>query len=207
MDADGASGKSDLIAALENENEDGRGSNSDQSGDGSRGKSGSVSGSTSARSTRLTSRQRALQGEKIELEYSKLESPKHKKRSAPKDDWTPGDERDLQRQQRARMRQLVTEKRNKEKRAATVDKVLRGVTSKRKKMSLASEARADRRDSRLADTGIPKGFVRYTSGQNGSIVAVHPDDALPHALNTGKVVSHYPRPCIRDPKTGKRIFV
>lgn len=170
--------------------------------------SGSGSGGTSTpgRGGRLTSRQRALNGEKVELEYGRLDSPKHKKKSGSKDDLTPDEEKELKKQQKARLRQMVNEKRNKEKRAATVDKVLRGVTSKRKKLSLANEAVAARADNRLINKGVPVGCIRITSGPTGTIVAVHPGEALPPALSTGRTVSHYPPPCSRDPRTGKRIF-
>lgn len=170
--------------------------------------SGSVSGTPgpSGRGKRLTSRQRALNGEKVELEYGKLASPKHKKKTTPKDDWTPDEEKELKKQQKARLRQMVNDKRNKEKRAATVDKVLRGVTSKRKKISLANEAVAARADKRLTNKGVPEGCIRITSGLSGTIIAVHPGEALPPALATGRLTSNYPRACTRDPKTGKRIF-
>lgn len=153
---------------------------------------------------RLTSRQRALQGEKIELEQ--LQSPKHKKKPSPKDDWTPDEDSEIARQQRAHLRRMVAEKKNKEKRAATVDKVLRGVTSKRKKISAANEAVAARAGDRLVNRGVLKGFVRLSSGPSGSYVAVAPGEPLPDGLNFGHVKVEYPRPCIIDPKTGKRIF-
>lgn len=155
---------------------------------------------------RLTSRQRAMQGEKVDLEYGKLDSPKHKKKAADKDEWTQDEESELKRVHRQRLRQMVNERRSKEKRAATVDKVLRGVSSKRKKITVENEAVAARAGDRLLNKGVPEGFVRFSSGPNGSSVAVHPGAPLPGILSLGPVKAVYPRACTRDPRTGKRVF-
>ncbi len=163
-----------------------------------------VTANENRKGVRLTSRQRAMQGEKIELE--RLESPKNKKKQASKDDWTPDEDSEIARQQRAHLRRMVAEKKNKEKRAATVDKVLRGVTSKRKKISAANEAVAARAGDRLLDRGVSKGHVRLCSGPSGSYVAVAPGESLPEGLDFGHVEVQYPRRCSIDPRTGKRVF-
>lgn len=194
-------GQDKLIAELENENDQDDSDDFDSSGD-------SRSRETSSRTngSRLTMRQRALQGEKVELAYSRLESPKHKKKAPAVEDWTPDEEKELKKQQKARLRQMVHEKRNKEKRAATVDKVLRGVTSKRKKLTMANEVLAAKNGTRSTSSGVEQGFVRYLSGPGGAFVSVSNESALPLALCGGPRKAVYPRPCIRDPKTGKRIF-
>jgi len=169
------------------------------------GGNGSAGGAT-ARGGRLTSRQRAMQGEKVELEYGKLNSPRHKKKSMKTDELTVDEERDLKRQHKARLRQMVNEKKSKAKRAATVDKVLRGVTSKRKKICAANEAAAAHAADRVINKGVPAGCVRFCSGPTGTIVSVPPGEQLPELLTTVSK-AQYPRKCTRDPATGKRIYV
>lgn len=156
------------------------------------------------RRERLTSRQRALQGEDIQLEYSKLESPKAKKKSDPTQEWED-EEMELKKQQKARLRQMVHEKRNKEKRAAMVDKVLRGVTSKRKKFTMASEARAAQVGTRLTSNEMREGCLRFVSNHEGISVSLPKDVEVPRYLGNS-IKAAYPPACKRDPKTGKRIL-
>lgn len=54
----------------------------------------------------------------------------------------------LHRQQQARLRRITHEKRNEEKRAAMIEKVLRGVTGKRKKQSQEAELAAVEREQK-----------------------------------------------------------
>lgn len=153
---------------------------------------------------RLTSRQRALQGEAVELEYTKLESPKVKKKQL-NEEYDQDDEMELKKQQKARLRQMISEKRNKEKRAAMVDRVLRGVTSKRKKTTMASEAHVAEVGTRLTTNEAREGCLRFTSNREGTTVSLPEDATAPiHLLVSGK--AQYPPACTRDPKTGKRIF-
>lgn len=153
---------------------------------------------------RLTRRQRAMQGENVALEYTKLESPKAKKK-APEEEWSHDEEVELKRQQKARLRQMINEKRNKEKRAAMVDKVLRGVTSKRKKFTMASEARAAQVGSRLSQNEMREGCIRFISNKDGVSLSLPKEINEPIYLQSS-VKAVYPRMCKRDPKTGKRIF-
>ncbi|CAN8063556.1 unnamed protein product [Agarophyton chilense] len=157
------------------------------------------------KSRRLTSRQRAMQGETVELEYTKLGSPKTKKKDVQQEDWDHDEEMELKRQQKARLRQMVSEKRNREKRAAMVDKVLRGVTSKRKKFTLATEARAAQVEVRLTQNEMRDGCLRYVSNKNGSSLSIPKDTVAPPYLSRSLKAS-YPPICKRDPKTGKRVF-
>eukprot|EP00178_Gracilaria_changii_P001936 TRINITY_DN1283_c0_g1_i1.p2 TRINITY_DN1283_c0_g1~~TRINITY_DN1283_c0_g1_i1.p2 ORF type:complete len:415 (-),score=96.77 TRINITY_DN1283_c0_g1_i1:3540-4784(-) len=188
-------GQKDILAQLEAE------VNKDDSEDF---KSESSEEPKPKRSRRLTSRQRALQGENVKLEYSKLDSPKAKKKEV-QEDWDHDEEMELKRQQKARLRQMVSEKRNREKRAAMVDKVLRGVTSKRKKLTLATEARAAQVEVRLTQNEMREGCMRYVSNKEGSTLSIPKDaDVPPYLCKSLKAV--YPPMCKRDPKTGKRIF-
>jgi PAPA-1-like conserved region len=155
---------------------------------------------------RLTMRQRALQGEDIGTTLSKLSSPRKSKSRTTDEEMSKGEAMDIKRQQKARIRNLVHEKRNKERRAAMVDKVLRGVTSKRKKLSQVNEALAAEAGSRLNNKEARAGFVRYISGPKGSLVCVAPGDELPYVLSEPSKPVKYPSPCERDPKTGKRIL-
>jgi hypothetical protein len=154
---------------------------------------------------RLTMRQRAMQGEYTGNELAKLSSPVNRKRKIP-EELTKDETMDMNKQQRARLRNLVHEKRNKEKRAAMVDKVLRGVTSKRKKLSQANEALAAEVGSRLSNNEARAGFVRYVNGRAGSLVCVAPGDELPAALKYPSLLVRYPPRCERDPRTGKRLL-
>ncbi|KAI0561653.1 hypothetical protein FGB62_76g074 [Gracilaria domingensis] len=156
------------------------------------------------KSRRLTSRQRALQGENVKLEYSKLDSPKAKKKEV-QEEWDHDEEMELKRQQKARLRQMVSEKRNREKRAAMVDKVLRGVTSKRKKFTLATEARAAQVEVRLTQNEMREGCMRYVSNKEGSTLSIPKDAVVPPYLSKS-LKAVYPPICKRDPKTGKRVF-
>lgn len=154
---------------------------------------------------RLTMRQRAMKGEKVAL--AKLESPRAaRKATPPSEEWTKDEEQDLKKQQKARLRQMVHDKRNKEKRAATVDKVLRGVTSKRKKLTMASEAMAARIGSRLSRNDVREGCIRYTSNRSGFSISLPKDIEAPAVLGAGSVKAVYPPVCLRDPRTGKRIL-
>lgn len=153
---------------------------------------------------RLTSRQRAMQGESVELEYTKLESPKLKKKQS-NEDFDQDEEIELKKQQKARLRQMISEKRNKEKRAAMVDRVLRGVTSKRKKTTMATEAHVAEVGTRLTTNEAREGCLRFTSNREGTTISLPTDASAPFHL-LASVKAHYPRACTRDPKTGKRIF-
>ena len=155
------------------------------------------------RRERLTSRQRAMQGEHVQL-FSKLESPKTKKKPEPVEDWDD-EEVELKKQQKARLRQMVHEKRNKEKRAAMVDKVLRGVTSKRKKLTMATEARVQQVGTRLTSNEMREGCLRFVSNPTGIFVSLPKDVDAPDYLG-GSIKAVYPPACKRDPKTGKRIL-
>jgi hypothetical protein len=156
---------------------------------------------------RLTMRQRAMQGEDLGAELTKLASPRHKKkRKPPSEDLTKDEERAMKLQQKARLRHMVHEKRNKEKRAAMVDKVLRGVTSKRKKLSLATEAHAAEAGARLTKNTAREGCYRYTSNEEGAFFSIPHDMEAPPALANACRLVAYPPKCGRDPKTGKRIL-
>lgn len=154
---------------------------------------------------RLTRRQRAMQGENVKLEYTKLESPKAKKAAPPEEAWSNDEEAELKKQQRARLRQMIHEKRNKEKRAAMVDKVLRGVTSKRKKLTMASEERVAKVGTRLSKNEMRKGCIRFVSNPTGTSLSIPEEDDAPAYLQES-LKAVYPKPCLRDPRTGKRIF-
>eukprot|EP00177_Eucheuma_denticulatum_P005344 GFKZ01009710.1.p3 GENE.GFKZ01009710.1~~GFKZ01009710.1.p3 ORF type:complete len:405 (-),score=114.37 GFKZ01009710.1:2048-3262(-) len=155
---------------------------------------------------RLTRRQRAMQGEQIQLEYTKLESRKVKKATPQEEEWSNDEEAELKRQQRARLRQMINEKRNKEKRAAMVDKVLRGVTSKRKKLTMASEERVAKVGTRLRENEMREGCIRFISNQKGVTLSIPQESEIPPYLRDS-VKAVYPKACERDPRTGKRIFV
>lgn len=156
---------------------------------------------------RLTRRQRALQGEDIKLEYTKLESPpRSKKTPQMEEEWSNDEEAELKKQQRARLRQMIHEKRNKEKRAAMVDKVLRGVTSKRKKLTMASEERVAQVGTRLRENEMREGCLRFVSNREGVYVSVPGGCAMPVYLEES-VKAVYPKACTRDPRTGKRVFL
>lgn len=156
---------------------------------------------------RLTRRQRALQGEDVQLEYTKLESPpRSKKTPQPEEEWSNDEEAELKKQQRARLRQMIHEKRNKEKRAAMVDKVLRGVTSKRKKLTLASEERVAQVGTRLRENGMREGCLRFVSNREGVSVSVPGGCEVPFYLGEN-AKAMYPKACKRDPRTGKRVFL
>lgn len=194
-DSDGMPDGGNLFAQLEEENY----SEEDKSDESEVEKVEKKSGE------RLTSRQRAMQGESVELEFSKLDSPKSKKKKEPTEEWDHDEEMELKKQQKARLRQMIHEKRNKEKRAAMVDKVLRGVTSKRKKITMASEARAAKVGSRLIQNEVREGCIRFVSNVNGMSVSLPKDVNAPiHLEKSVKAV--YPPACKRDPKTGKRIL-
>lgn len=164
-------------------------------------------------SERLTSRQRAMQGEAVELEFTKLDSPKSKKKGLT-EEFDNDEENELKKQQKARLRQMIHEKRNKEKRAAMVDRVLRGVTSKRKKTTMASEAHAAQVGSRLSQNEAREGCLRILSSAEGSTVSLPKDVEEDSAYMDSDEVwylqqaskAKYPPKCKRDPKTGKRIF-
>lgn len=158
----------------------------------------------SKRPERLTRRQRAMQGEEVNLEYTKLESPKSKKKPS-EEEWSHDEEIELKRQQKARLRQMINEKRNKEKRAAMVDKVLRGVTSKRKKFTMASEARAAQVGTRLSQNEMREGCIRFISNKEGISISLPREIEEPVVLQTS-VKAAYPPICKRDPRTGKRIL-
>lgn len=156
---------------------------------------------------RLTRRQRALQGEDIKLEYTKLESPpRSKKTPQMEEEWSNDEEAELKKQQRARLRQMIHEKRNKEKRAAMVDKVLRGVTSKRKKLTMASEERVAQVGTRLRENEMREGCLRFVSNREGVYVSVPGGCEMPVYLEES-VKAVYPKACTRDPRTGKRVFL
>lgn len=172
--------------------------------------SGDIAGdmsTTAPNSTRLTLRQRALQGEDLGANLEKLCSPKKRARKSSPDIWSKEEEDDLLKQQKARLRHMVSEKRNKEKRAAMVDKVLRGVTSKRKKLSLASEAHVAEVGSRLSRNDVREDCYRYASKPDGCYLSF-PCEAvdIPAIFAGGRQVSRYPPKCDRDPKTGKRVL-
>ncbi|PXF48333.1 hypothetical protein BWQ96_01793 [Gracilariopsis chorda] len=188
-------GQNDILAQLEEEGND---------NDSEDFKSESSEEVKPMKSRRLTSRQRALQGENVKLEYSKLESPKTKKKEV-QEEWDHDEEMELKRQQKARLRQMVSEKRNREKRAAMVDKVLRGVTSKRKKFTLATEARAAQVEVRLAQNEMRDGCMRYVSNKNGITLSIPKDASTPSYLGRS-LKAVYPPKCERDPKTGKRLL-
>lgn len=101
---------------------------------------------------------------------------------------------------------MVHEKRNKEKRAAMVDKVLRGVTSKRKKLSLAAETYVAEAGARLAKNSVRDDCFRYTSKKEGSFVSIPGAMDAPQLLDIPRRADAYPPKCKRDPKTGKRIL-
>jgi PAPA-1-like conserved region len=159
-------------------------------------------------SARLTKRQRALQGEDVDSSLSKLASPIKRNKKVPlvDDDLTTDEAREMRKQQKVRLRNMIHEKRNKEKRAAMVDKVLRGVTSKRKKLSLASEAYNAEVGSRLTKNEARVGCYRYTSKVGGALLSIPEGEQLPAGLGNGRQVASYPPKCDRDPKTGKRIL-
>lgn len=175
--------------------------------DDSLGSEGEGVPKASGAGARLTMRQRALQGEDLGAELTKLSSPRHKKKKPPSDDLTKDEALDIKRQQKARLRNLVHEKRNKEKRAAMVDKVLRGVTSKRKKHTLATEAHVAEVGSRLAKNEARANCVRYINNREGATVSLPPNADVLLTLAGPLRVSSYPPQCQRDPKTGKRILV
>jgi hypothetical protein len=158
---------------------------------------------------RLTVRQRALQGEDVDVSLAKLASPAKLNMKAPllDDDITNDESKEMRKQQKVRLRNMIHEKRNKEKRAAMVDKVLRGVTSKRKKLSLANEAYNAEVDSRLTRNEARKGCYRYTSKVGGAFLSIPEGADPPSSLAGGRQVSSYPPKCDRDPRTGKRILI
>lgn len=160
---------------------------------------------TQKKPERLTRRQRAMQGENVKLEYTRLESPKSKKAAPPEEEWSNDEEAELKKQQRARLRQMIHEKRNKEKRAAMVDKVLRGVTSKRKKLTMATEERVAKVGTRLSRNEMREGCIRFVSNTNGMSISIPKEDDAPEYLQAS-IKAAYPPRCTRDPKTGKRIF-
>lgn len=179
----------------------------DYSEDESLGSEGEAVGKPGDSSSRLTVRQRAMQGEELGTELTKLASPRHKKkRKPPSEDLTKDEEKAIKSQQKARLRHMVHEKRNKEKRAAMVDKVLRGVTSKRKKLSLAAETYVAEAGARLAKNSARDDCYRYTSKKEGSFVSIPAAMETPQLLDVPRRATAYPPKCARDPKTGKRIF-
>lgn len=179
----------------------------DYSEDESLGSEEELPGKAGDSGTRLTVRQRAMQGEDIGSQLTKLTSPRHKKkRKPPSEDLTKDEEKAIKLQQKARLRHMVHEKRNKEKRAAMVDKVLRGVTSKRKKLSLAAETYVAEAGARLAKNSARDDCYRYTSTREGSYVSIPESLEAPTILASSQHVSRYPLQCERDPKTGKRVL-
>lgn len=191
-------GQNDILAQLEKEVE-----NDDELDDFY--SDSDIEQETAKKPERLTRRQRAMQGENVNLEYTKLESPKAKKKLSPEEDWSHDEEIELKRQQKARLRQMINEKRNKEKRAAMVDKVLRGVTSKRKKYTMASEARAAQVGTRLTQNEMREGCIRFISNRDGISLSLPKEVDEPVYLQAS-VKAAYPPVCKRDPRTGKRIF-
>jgi hypothetical protein len=135
-----------------------------------------------------------------------LYSPRQHKQKEPDGDLTVDEQNELKKQQKARLRNLVHEKRKREKRAAMVDKVLRGVTSKRRRVTLANEALAAQVGSRLSNIDAKAGFIRYRSGPTGSFVSVAPGEELPLILSTRMKADGYPPQVERDSRTGKRIM-
>lgn len=151
---------------------------------------------------RLTARQRSLLGEDADEELVELDSS-DKRKGRDLEDWTKDEENEIKRQQKARLRNMVNEKRNREKRAAMVDKVLRGVTSKRKRISLAAETSSHAAN---ANAGPRPGFARYVSGKAGASISIPDSDAVPAVLAHRQGPVQYPPKCARDPRTGKRIL-
>lgn len=179
----------------------------DYSEDESLGSEEEGAGKPGDSSQRLTVRQRAMQGEDLGTQLTRLASPKHKKkRKPPPEDLTKDEEKAIKLQQKARLRHMVHEKRNKEKRAAMVDKVLRGVTSKRKKLSLAAETYVAEAGARLAKDSVRDDCFRYTSKKEGSYVSIPGAMDAPRLLDVPRRVTAYPPKCERDPKTGKRVL-
>ncbi|KAK1860455.1 hypothetical protein I4F81_003044 [Pyropia yezoensis] len=114
----------------------------------------------------------------------------------------------LRKEQVARLRRITHEKRRQEKRVATIERVLRGVTTKRKKAVQASEAAvADARET-LAVNRPRRGAVRHLSSRSGggTTLSFVAGDPLPPLVAGGLPRRPPPPACTRDPKTGKRVF-
>mmetsp|Transcript_8762 Transcript_8762/g.12793 ORF Transcript_8762/g.12793 Transcript_8762/m.12793 type:complete len:145 (-) Transcript_8762:367-801(-) len=108
--------------------------------------------------------------------------------------------RDLKRQQQARLRRITHEKRKEEKRAATIEKVLRGVTGKKKKHNQeAVQAAVELEHKHMAKANS----VRILSNKQNDVVAFPLGTELPPVLCQGK--REYPPKLSRDPTTGKLI--
>mmetsp|Transcript_8761 Transcript_8761/g.12791 ORF Transcript_8761/g.12791 Transcript_8761/m.12791 type:complete len:145 (-) Transcript_8761:367-801(-) len=108
--------------------------------------------------------------------------------------------RDLKRQQQARLRRITHEKRKEEKRAATIEKVLRGVTGKKKKHNQeAVQAAVELEHKHMAKANS----VRILSNKQNDLVAFPLGTELPPVLCQGK--REYPPKLSRDPTTGKLI--
>jgi PAPA-1-like conserved region len=179
----------------------------DYSEDESLGSEEELPGKRGDPSARLTNRQRAMQGENLGAELTKLASPRHKKKKKPpSEDLTKDEEKAMKMQQKAHLRHMVHEKRNKEKRAAMVDKVLRGVTSKRKKLSLAAETYVAEAGARLAKNSARDDCYRYTSNKQGGFVSIPTALEAPPLLIASQSLGVYPPRCERDPRTGKRML-
>ncbi|KAJ8904536.1 hypothetical protein NDN08_001054 [Rhodosorus marinus] len=147
---------------------------------------------------RLTSRQRAIRdggtGQAVLLEDAEREDEEDQEKVLAKE------ARDLKRQQQARLRRITHEKRKEEKRAATIEKVLRGVTGKRKKQNLeAVQAAVELEQKHMAKANS----VRILSNQQDDVVAFPVGTELPPVLCQGK--REYPPKLSRDPTTGKLI--
>lgn len=117
------------------------------------------------------------------------------------------EEATLRKEQVARLRRITHEKRRQEKRVATIERVLRGVTTKRKKAVQASEAAvADARET-LAVNRPRRGAVRQLSTRGGgTTLSFVAGDPLPPLVVGGMPRRPPPAACTRDPKTGKRVF-
>lgn len=118
------------------------------------------------------------------------------------------EEATLRKEQVARLRRITHEKRRQEKRVATIERVLRGVTTKRKKAVQASEAAvADARET-LAVNRPRRGAVRHLSSRSGggTTLSFVAGDPLPPLVAGGLPRRPPPPACTRDPKTGKRVF-
>ena len=137
------------------------------------------------------------------LEESPWQSKKkhgNKKRKSDEENET-----EESRAEKRRLRVMVNEKKNRAKRAAVVDRVLRGSMTKKKKMESNEKSMAEVVKDRLKENKIRSDCARIVSKGDQVVISFTDVDKVPPILRE-KCVAKYPPRYERDPRTGKRIL-
>uniref|UniRef100_A0A6T6LNJ5 INO80 complex subunit B-like conserved region domain-containing protein n=1 Tax=Timspurckia oligopyrenoides TaxID=708627 RepID=A0A6T6LNJ5_9RHOD len=166
-----------------------------------------------ANTGRMTARQRAMLGEEAPelLDLSHLDQLNARK--VPDAEAAERKERrERKRLQASRLRALNSEKKRQERQSATIEKVLRGASAKRRKQGDETRRLRDTNDMER-DRAVPPKSVRIWSRRSDHQLMMLPDDTQ-HRSTEETIVELFgdqakarepPPQCRRDPSTGKRI--